>query len=167
MTIRAQKNRRRASILGAALSVSFLAIAAAHPPDLFPSHYEARERHSDMWLDVPDWEDETDPFKQIDDLLPTPNEVRLASGAPGPDYWQNRADHDIAVRLDVVNHRLEGSESITYHNNSPHVLDYLWVQIDQNRFRKDSIGRLSDNAPNLERDQSTRWMRQQIGRAHV
>ena len=162
MTIRAQKNRRRASILGAALSVSFLAIAAAHPPDLFPSHYEARERHSDMWLDVPDWEDETDPFKQIDDLLPTPNEVRLASGAPGPDYWQNRADHDIAVRLDVVNHRLEGSESITYHNNSPHVLDYLWVQIDQNRFRKDSIGRLSDNAPNLERDQSTRWMRQQL-----
>ena len=163
MNNREIQNRRRASLAGVVVtSLLLAAVAWAHPPDLFPSHYEARERHSDMWLDVPDWEDEADPFKQIDDLLPTPNEVRLASGAPGPDYWQNRADHDIDVRLDPVNHRLEGSESITYHNHSPHVLDYLWVQIDQNRFRKDSIGRLSNTAPDLERDQSTRWMRQQM-----
>ncbi|MCP4837411.1 MAG: M1 family metallopeptidase [Phycisphaera sp.] len=163
MNIREIKNRGVSPFDGLVVAVLLLAgTAAAHPPDLFPSHYEARERHSDMWLDVPTWDDEADPFKQIDDLLPTPTEVRLASGAPGPDYWQNRADHDIAVRLDPVGHRLEGSESITYHNHSPHVLDYLWVQIDQNRFRSDSLGRLSNNAPNLERDQSTRWMRQQI-----
>ncbi|MEC8321636.1 MAG: M1 family metallopeptidase [Planctomycetota bacterium] len=136
--------------------------ATAHPPDLFPSHYEERELHEEMWLDVPDWDQEADPFKQIDDLLPTPNEVRLASGAPGPDYWQQRADHDIRVRLDPIAHRLQGSETITYHNLSPHRLDYLWVQIDQNRFKKESLGRLSTRAPNLRRDQSTRWMRQQL-----
>ena len=166
MNIREIKHRGVSPLGGSLVAVLLLllltGVVGAHPPDLFPSHYEARERHADMWLDVPDWADETDPFKQIDDLLPTPNEVRLASGAPGPDYWQNRADHDIAVRLDPVDHRLEGSESITYHNHSPHVLDYLWVQIDQNRFRSDSLGRLSGNAPDLERDQSTRWMRQQM-----
>ena len=157
------QNRRSAASVGACAALMLIvAHSGGHPPDLYPSHYESRERHSDPWLEVPVWDDETDPFKQIDDLLPTPTEVRLASGAPGPGYWQNRADHDIDVRLDPVNHRLEGSESITYHNHSPHVLDYLWVQVDQNRFRNDSIGRLADNAPNLERDQSVRWMRQQL-----
>ena len=149
-------------LLGALPAFGTIAAAAGHPPELFPSHYENRELHEDMWLEAPTWDQETDPFKQVDDLLPTPNEVRLASGAPGPDYWQQRADHDIRVRLDPVAHRLEGSETITYHNQSPHRLDYLWVQIDQNRFRKDSLGRLSNTAPNLRRDQSTRWMRQQL-----
>ena len=155
----------RASPILSCLLVGFLMVlpsAIAHPPELFPSHYENRELHEDMWLEAPNWDQETDPFKQVDDLLPTPNEVRLASGAPGPDYWQQRADHDIRVRLDPVAHRLEGSETITYHNRSPHRLDYLWVQIDQNRFRKDSLGRLSNAAPDLRRDQSTRWMRQQL-----
>ena len=149
-------------LLGALPGFTTIASAVVHPPDLYPSHYEDRELHEEMWLDVPDWDQEADPFKQIDDLLPTPNEVRLASGAPGPDYWQQRADHDIRVRLDPIAHRLEGSETITYHNQSPHRLDYLWVQIDQNRFKRDSLGRRSTTAPNLRRDQSTRWMRQQL-----
>ena len=136
--------------------------AFGHPPELFPSHYEDREWHREMWLDPEDWDDEPDPFKQIDDLLPTPNEVRLASGAPGPDYWQQRVDYDIDVRLDAEAHRLEGREIITYLNQSPHELRYLWVQLDQNRFRKDSISRMGDTAPDLRRDQSTRWMRQQL-----
>ena len=164
----ASKNRRPGTLVVPTVCLFLLpmmvAIAAGHPPELFPSHYESRELHEGMWLEAPQWDQEADPFKQIDDLLPTPNEVRLASGAPGPDYWQQRADHDIKVRLDPVTHRLEGSETITYHNHSPHRLEYLWVQIDQNRFKQDSLGRLSTTAPNLRRDQSTRWMRQQLER---
>ena len=144
------------------LMLAASAVAGPHPPDLFPSHWEGRELHDDMWLDAPDWEDEIDPFEEITNLIPPPNEVRLASGAPGPAYWQQRCDHDIAVRLDARLHRLEGSETVTYFNESPHELRHLWMQIDQNRFRKDSIGRLGDTAPDLRRDQSTRWMRQQL-----
>ena len=75
-----------------------------------------------------------DPFKQIDDLLPTPDEQRRASGAPGPGYWQQRADYLIDVELDEAKHRIIGSEKITYHNNSKDTLDYLWMQLDQNLF---------------------------------
>ena len=75
-----------------------------------------------------------DPFKQIDDLLPSPDEQRRASGAPGPGYWQQRADYLIDVELDEAKHRIIGSEKITYHNNSKDTLDYLWMQLDQNLF---------------------------------
>ena len=75
-----------------------------------------------------------DPFKQIDDLLPTPDEQRRASGAPGPGYWQQRADYVIDVELNEEKHRIIGSEKITYHNNSKDTLDYLWMQLDQNLF---------------------------------
>ena len=75
-----------------------------------------------------------DPFKQIDDLLPTPDEQRRASGAPGPGYWQQRADYLIDVELDEAKHHITGSEKITYHNNSKDTLDYLWMQLDQNLF---------------------------------
>jgi hypothetical protein len=74
--------------------------------------------------------------------LPTPNRVRTASGAPGPDYWQQRVDYRIDARLDPIERRLTGSEQITYHNNSPDALDYLWVHLEQNILRKDSIGSL-------------------------
>ena len=75
-----------------------------------------------------------DPFKQIDDLLPTPDGQRRASGAPGPGYWQQRADYEIDVELDEAKHRIIGSEKITYHNRSQDTLDYLWMQLDQNLF---------------------------------
>ena len=77
-----------------------------------------------------------DPFRQLDEILPDPNEVRAANGAPGPEYWQQRADYRISVVLDDENQRIKGSETITYTNNSPVGLTYLWVQLDQNRFEQ-------------------------------
>lgn len=71
-----------------------------------------------------------DAFAQLDYLLATPTDTRLATGAPGPAYWQQRADYDIAVTLDDEEQRIEGRETITYHNNSPHALPYLWLQLD-------------------------------------
>ncbi|MFN2431033.1 MAG: M1 family metallopeptidase [Cryomorphaceae bacterium] len=71
-------------------------------------------------------------FRQLGTELPTPNAYRTASGAPGPDYWQQRADYEIDVRLDEDNHTIYGEETITYYNNSPNPLSYLWVQLDQN-----------------------------------
>jgi hypothetical protein len=72
-------------------------------------------------------------FEQLGTILPTPNEQRTASGAPGPKYWQMRADYDIKCTLDEVNNKLTGSETITYYNNSPDVLNYLWLQLDENQ----------------------------------
>lgn len=71
-------------------------------------------------------------FEQLGTILPTPNEYRTASGAPGPKYWQQRCDYDIKCSLDEVNLKLTGSEKITYYNNSPDVLTYLWLQLDEN-----------------------------------
>ncbi len=71
-------------------------------------------------------------FEQLDQLLPTPNEYRSGSGAPGPRYWQQRADYVINAELNDSNQSISGSETITYFNNSPDVLKYLWLQLDQN-----------------------------------
>jgi len=94
---------------------------------------------------------DADPFRQLDEILPTPTETRLASGKPGPQYWQQRADYVISVELDDAKRRLTGAETITYHNQSPHGLNYLWVQLDQNRFRPDSDDLLARPAPSMER----------------
>ncbi len=72
-------------------------------------------------------------FEALGTILPTPNEYRTASGAPGPKYWQQRADYDIRCELDEENLRLTGSETITYFNNSPDPLTYLWLQLDENQ----------------------------------
>ncbi|RXK57704.1 M1 family peptidase [Lacibacter luteus] len=71
-------------------------------------------------------------FEQLGYLLQSPNEYRTASGAPGPKYWQQKADYDISVELDEANLRLTGTETITYFNNSPDALTYLWLQVDGN-----------------------------------
>ena len=71
-------------------------------------------------------------FEQLGTILPTPNEYRTASGAPGPKYWQQRADYDIKATLDEKKLLLTGSETVTYFNNSPDVLTYLWLQLDEN-----------------------------------
>jgi hypothetical protein len=71
-------------------------------------------------------------FEQLGTALPTPNEYRTASGAPGPKYWQQRCDYDIKATLDEANLKLTGSETVTYYNNSPDVLTYLWLQLDEN-----------------------------------
>ena len=71
-------------------------------------------------------------FEQLGTMLPTPNTYRTASGAPGIDYWQQRADYKIDVTIDDETQMLYGEEEITYYNYSPDVLRYLWVQLDQN-----------------------------------
>ena len=72
-------------------------------------------------------------FEQLGTILPTPNIYRTASGAPGQGYWQNRADYDITAYLDEEKRNLKGSETVTYYNNSPDNLDYLWLQLDENQ----------------------------------
>jgi hypothetical protein len=76
-------------------------------------------------------------FEQLGTMLNTPNGYRSASGAPGPQYWQQKADYDIYAKLDDDKQRLDGSETITYTNNSPDALTYLWVQLDENQHKKD------------------------------
>jgi hypothetical protein len=82
-----------------------------------------------------------DKFRQLDELLPTPNTIRNASGAPGHAYWQQRADYTIRATLDEANRSISGAETVTYHNNSPDTLTYLWVQLDQNIYKPNSDSR--------------------------
>ena len=77
-------------------------------------------------------------FEQIDGKLPTPNSYRTGAGAPGPAYWQQRADYEIAVILNDEDQSITGNEIITYYNNSPSTLNFLWIQLDQNIRAKDS-----------------------------
>ncbi|MDA8769354.1 M1 family metallopeptidase [Schleiferiaceae bacterium] len=81
----------------------------------------------------------TSKFRQLGQELPTPNVYRTASGAPGHEYYQQRADYDMTVTLDDETQRIYGEETITYTNNSPDELRYLWVQLDQNMRAKNSM----------------------------
>ncbi|QDG40231.1 aminopeptidase [Alteromonas mediterranea] len=84
-----------------------------------------------------------DKFRQLDEVLPTPNVYRNAAGEPGHQYWQQQVDYDIDVKLLEDERRIEASETIAYHNNSPDTLKYLWIQLDQNKFRDDSMSALT------------------------
>ncbi|HAU28455.1 MAG TPA: aminopeptidase, partial [Alteromonas australica] len=84
-----------------------------------------------------------DKFRQLDEVLPTPNVYRNAAGEPGHEYWQQQVDYKIDVKLLEDKRRIEASETITYHNNSPDTLKYLWIQLDQNKFRDDSMSALT------------------------
>lgn len=88
---------------------------------------------------------DTNKFSQMYTQMATPNMFRTASGAPGPAYYQQQADYKIKVELDDKNTRLSGEETITYYNNSPDPLDYLWVQLDQNEKKPDSKSPLVEN----------------------
>ena len=77
-------------------------------------------------------------FEQIDDKLPTPNSYRTGAGAPGPAYWQQRVDYQMEIELNDENQSIIGNEIITYYNNSPSSLNFLWVQLDQNIRAKDA-----------------------------
>ncbi|MFM7233747.1 MAG: M1 family metallopeptidase, partial [Flavobacteriales bacterium] len=81
------------------------------------------------------WEDK---FKQLGPELATPNEQRTASGAPGNAYWQQRADYVMNITIDDATQTLYGDETITYFNQSPDALSYIWLQLDQNAFAKDA-----------------------------
>ena len=81
-------------------------------------------------------------FEQLGTTLPTPNAYRTASGAPGKDYWQQKADYKMDITLDDANQRISGEETITYYNQSPDDLQYLWLQLDQNMRDQESASPL-------------------------
>ena len=91
-----------------------------------------------------------DPFYPIDMWLTSPNQQRLASGAPGPEYWQQRADYQIEITLDDSNQSIRGNETVKYENLSPHSLSYIWFQLDQNSFKPDAESHNASPAPGLE-----------------
>ncbi len=93
-------------------------------------------------------------FEQLGNILPTPNEYRSASGAPGPKYWQQRCDYDIKCELDEKKLKLTGTETVTYFNNSPDQLTYLWLQLDENEHSSSNNANYQD-ASNLSQRAST------------
>ena len=84
-------------------------------------------------------------FRQMYDIMATPNMFRTASGAPGPAYYQQKADYKMDIEIDDKNQKLYGKETVTYYNNSPEPLEYLWVQLDQNMRAQDSKTPLIEN----------------------
>ena len=105
-----------------------------------------------------------DPFRQLDEILPTPNAYRTASGAPGHRYWQQQVDYAIDVRLEDATQRIVGLERITYTNRSPDTLTYLWLQLDPNLYRPDSDAVLTATAPEMSRvsfEQLQSWLARQ------
>jgi len=88
---------------------------------------------------------DTSPFRQLS--LPTPNAYRSASGAPGHAYWQNRADYALEAVLDTAKQEIRGTGRLTYQNNSPDSLRFLWLQLDQNIFARNSINALTAPPP--------------------
>ena len=111
---------RRAS----ALALGLLATACAAPE---PSSFRRAAPREALTI-----------FSPLD--LPTPGSTRNGAGAPGPDYWQQRADYTIRARFDPDTRRVEASGRVVYTNASPDPLDYLWIQLEQNVFRPDSLG---------------------------
>jgi len=108
--------------IGLVFSILILTAASAQKTDKIPSRYDPRA----LFPALP--------------LLPAGNPYRSANGEPGPAYWQNRVDYTIDATLDEERHVIQGSEWITYTNNSPHSLPWLWMQLDQNAFRPHSKG---------------------------
>lgn len=90
-----------------------------------------------------------DAFRQLEEVLPTANSYRNASGAPGHAYWQQKVDYEIDVELDDEKQILSASEVITYKNNSPDQLKYIWLQLDQNRFHPNSMANRHQTAPSI------------------
>ena len=88
-----------------------------------------------------------DKFRQLEENLPTPNTYRTASGAPGHQYWQQQVNYKINITLDDKTQILTGDEVITYQNNSPDTLRYLWLQLDQNRMKRGSDYKTTRTAP--------------------
>ncbi|GAK32389.1 glutamyl aminopeptidase [alpha proteobacterium Q-1] len=88
-----------------------------------------------------------DAFRQLEEQWPGPNSIRAASGAPGHEYWQQYVHYKIDVRLDDANKRIEGRNEMRYENRSPDRLSYLWLQLDQNRFKPHSTSQESLSDP--------------------
>jgi len=122
------------------LSLLFLLVSVASIAQQMPAspNYKANDR-----------------FEQLGTVLPTPNSYRAASGAPGREYWQMRADYDIKVELDDDKRKITGSETITFFNNSPDELKYIWLQLEQNLFKKDGMASATRTGAINEKGMST------------
>ena len=94
-----------------------------------------------------------DKFRQLEEILPTPGTYRTASGAPGRGYWQQKVDYEISIALNDEDQTLTGSEKISYTNNSPDPLKYVWLQLDGNIHRPDSQGNRARTARRFGRSQ--------------
>ena len=123
-------------------STSLLAICIAALFILSPVHAQTSEAPAKF--------SQEDKFRQLEEILPTPNGFRLGSGAPGNNYWQQKVDYQIDVSIDDETQHLNGKETITYTNNSPDTLTYLWLQLDGNVFMPNSDGNLSKTAGNMD-----------------
>ncbi|MBZ4190355.1 M1 family metallopeptidase [Niabella beijingensis] len=104
-------------------------------------------------------------FEQLGTILPTPNEYRTASGAPGPKYWQQRCDYVIKCTLDEEKQQLTGSETLNYFNNSPDVLTYIWLQLDENEHSNRNNAGYEDNSrlPAMLTDKALNQMEEASG----
>ena len=108
-----------------------------------PAHADPVEQTKGSW---------TDKFRQLEgEEWPTPTDYRNAAGAPGHRYWQQKVDYDVRVSLDEARRTVTGSETIRYRNNSPDALPYLWLLLDQNEYKRDSIAELTQTAPVSDR----------------
>ena len=105
-----------------------------------------------------------DKFRQLEEILPTPNLYRNGAGAPGPQYWQQQVDYEIDVRLDDEKQHIHGSEKITYHNNSSDPLSYLWLQLDANIHAPDSDAKLTQTVDPQTSGLSVRELQNQLMR---
>ena len=101
-------------------------------------------------------------FEQLGTLLPTPNTYRSASGAPGYEYWQQKADYSIDVELNDEDQTISGFEEITYTNNSPDPLSYFWLQLDQNVRNKES-DTYSSETSQINDDLSAQSIKSMVG----
>ncbi len=110
---------------------------------LFPAMLFAQEKNTTV-APKQQGKYDTNKFSQMYDLMATPNMFRTASGAPGPAYYQQQADYKINIELDDKNSKLSGSETITYSNNSPDSLEYLWIQLDQNQAKANTQSTLAE-----------------------
>jgi hypothetical protein len=106
-----------------------------------------------------------DKFRQLDEALPTPNVYRSAAGEPAEHYWQQQVNYEIDAKLDEKKRRLTASQTIEYKNNSPHTLKYLWLQLDQNIFKSDSIAEMTStfNGKTLQGDPQPKETKLSLG----
>jgi hypothetical protein len=110
---------------------------------LFPTILRGQEK--------PKIETFDDKFRQLEEILPTPNSYRTASGAPGHEYWQQQADYKIKAELNDATQSMIGEQTITYINNSPDALTYVWLQLDQNNHDPKGIATITDQQKINER----------------
>ena len=146
----------RIAMSAAVLAAALLILTSAFAHDVHRRGPQPRNGH-------PDLPKRSDRFRQLEEILPSPNAYRTASGAPGHEYWQQQADYTIAVEIDDEKQRVIGDETIVYHNNSPDTLRYVWVQLDANIFAMQSHANMIGRGFN-EEDVSFGRMRAELAK---